>query len=103
MRIDKLLWFLRFAKTRGLAQKWVDEGHIRRNGKRVERTGQPTAVGDVLTLPLHSRVMVIELTALPARRGPPAEARECYRVLDGADNFAIAEPRNDLPEEDYRP
>ena len=98
MRIDKLLWFLRFAKTRGLAQKWVDEGHIRRNGKRVERTGQPTATGDILTLPLHSGVLVIELLTLPTRRGPPAEARECYRVLDGGRDFAIAGPRSEPPE-----
>lgn len=97
MRIDKLLWFLRFAKTRGLAQKWVDEGHIRRNGKRVERTGQPTAVGDILTLPLRGGVLVIELLSLPARRGPPPEARECYRVLDGDRDFAIAGRRNELP------
>ncbi|QZP08631.1 S4 domain-containing protein [Caenibius sp. WL] len=106
MRIDKLLWFLRFAKTRGLAQKWVDEGHIRRNGNRVERTGQPTAVGDILTLPLRGGVLVIELLSLPARRGPAAEARECYRVLDGERNFAIAERSNEPPEGpegEYRP
>ncbi|MDD3798697.1 MAG: S4 domain-containing protein [Novosphingobium sp.] len=106
MRIDKLLWLLRFAKTRGAAQKWVGEGHIRRNGKRVERMGQATAIGDVLTLPLRSRVMVIELLALPERRGPPDEARKCYRVLDGGDNFAIAGQRIEPPEgpdRDYRP
>lgn len=107
MRIDKLLWFLRFARTRSLAQKWVDEGHIRRNGKRVERTGQPTAVGDILTLPLRSgTVLVIELLALPVRRGPPAEARECYRMLDGSADFAIAGLSSELPdgpEGEYRP
>ncbi|AZI35987.1 heat shock protein 15 [Caenibius tardaugens NBRC 16725] len=105
MRIDKLLWFLRFAKTRGLAQKWVKEGHIRRNSKRVERTDQPTAMGDILTLPLRGGVVVIELLALPTRRGPASEARECYRVLDGATDFAIAGQRNELPEGpegDYR-
>ncbi|OCC24011.1 RNA-binding protein [Croceicoccus estronivorus] len=103
MRIDRLLWFLRFAKSRSLAQKWVEEGHIRRNGKRVERSGLPIMIGDILTLPLRSRVLVIELTCLPGRRGPPAEARECYRVLDGGADFAIAGRRNEPPEEDYRP
>lgn len=90
MRIDKLLWFLRFVRTRGLAQKLVGEGHIRRNGKRVERAGQPVMVGDILTLPLSSRVLVIELMAIPARRGPAPEARECYRMLDGGHEIAIA-------------
>jgi len=84
MRIDRLLWFLRFAKSRSLVQKWVGEGHIRRNGTRVVDKDQPVGVGDVLTLPLKSRVLVIEILALPARRGPAEEARACYRELDAA-------------------
>jgi ribosome-associated heat shock protein Hsp15 len=85
MRLDRLLWFLRFARTRGAAQRWIGEGHIRRNGERVTRLDQPVAVGDVLTLPLPSRVLPIEILALPRRRGPAAEAGACYRPLDGAD------------------
>jgi ribosome-associated heat shock protein Hsp15 len=84
MRIDRLLWFLRFAKSRGLVQRWVGEGHIRRNGARVVDNDQPVKIGDVLTLPLKSRVLVIEILALPARRGPAEEARACYRELDAS-------------------
>ena len=83
-RIDRLLWFLRFSKSRSLAQKWVGEGHIRRNGARVVDKDQPVGVGDILTLPLPNRVAVIEILALPARRGPPEEARACYRELDAS-------------------
>ena len=101
MRIDKLLWFLRFARSRGRAQKWVGEGHIRRNGARVERPGQAVAAGDVLTLPLASKVVVIEILSLPTRRGPAQEARTCYRELDAGASFAIAgvksEPREGHP------
>jgi ribosome-associated heat shock protein Hsp15 len=82
MRIDKLLWFLRLAKTRSAAQVLVGQGHIRLNGRRVERTAQAVAEGDVLVLPLARAVIVIELLALPARRGPTCEAQSCYRVLD---------------------
>ncbi len=103
MRIDRLLWFLRFVKTRSLAQKWVGEGHIRRNGKRIDRAGQPIAVGDVLTLPLRSGVIVIQLAAMPVRRGPPQEARDCYRVLDGGRDFAIAPARISSPEREDWP
>ena len=85
MRLDRLLWFLRFAKSRSLAQRWIAEGHIRRNGERVTRQDQAIAVGDVLTLPLPSRVLPIEILALPTRRGPPGEACACYRALDAAD------------------
>ena len=85
MRLDRLLWFLRFARTRSGAQRWIGEGHIRRNGERVTRQDQAIAVGDVLTLPLRSRVLPIEILALPTRRGPPAEASACYRPLDATD------------------
>jgi ribosome-associated heat shock protein Hsp15 len=86
MRLDRLLWFLRFAKSRSLAQRWIAEGHMRRNGERVTRQDQPIAAGDVLTLPLRARVVAIEILVLPTRRGPAAEARGCYRPLDGADS-----------------
>lgn len=90
MRLDKLLWHLRLARTRTRAQAWIAEGHIRRNGARVERPGQTIAVGDVLTLPLARAVMVVEILSLPPRRGPAAEAQACYRVLDGDRGFALA-------------
>jgi len=89
MRIDKLLFNLRFTKTRTLAQKWIGEGHIRRNGERVLRQDLAVAAGDVLTLPLRSRVLVIELLQLPQRRGPASEAQGCYRALDAGGANAI--------------
>jgi len=82
MRIDKLLWFLRFAPTRPHAHDWVLQGHIRLNNRRVERPGTTIKVGDVLVLPLTRGVIVIELMVLPIRRGPASEAQGCYRVLD---------------------
>lgn len=90
MRIDRLLWQLRFCKTRGQAQALVEAGHVRRNAQRVARTSQPVAVGDVLTFPLGRAVRVIELLALPVRRGPAEEARACYRALDPDGQSAIA-------------
>lgn len=91
MRIDRLLFNLRFAKSRTLAQKWIAEGHIRRNSERVTRQDLDVATGDVLTLPLRSQVLVIEVLALPARRGPASEARACYRPLDAGAANAIGE------------
>ena len=90
MRIDRLLHQLRFAKSRALAQRWIAEGHIRRNGERVLRQDLDIAPGDVLTLPLRRKVLVIELLALPARRGPAGEARACYRPLDAGGANGIA-------------
>jgi len=92
MRIDKLLWFLRFAGSRGFAQGWVEQGHIRLNGRRIERCSAGVKVGDVLVLPLPSGVRVIEILSLPGRRGPAPEAQGCYRVLDAAPLPPLARP-----------
>lgn len=90
MRIDKLLWFLRLAKTRPLAQALAEEGHIRLNGRRIDRAHQKIVTGDVLTVPIAAGVRVIEVLSLPDRRGPSSEAQACYRVLDGGAAIPIA-------------
>ena len=96
MRIDKLLWFLRLARTRSAAQKLVEAGHIRLNGRRVERSHCQIAIGDVLTIPLGRTVRVVQVLAMPTRRGPATEAQSCYRVLDEGQVFPIAAAnRND--------
>ncbi|KPH57429.1 RNA-binding S4 domain-containing protein [Novosphingobium aerophilum] len=96
MRIDKLLWFLRLTKTRPLAQAMAEDGHIRLNGRRVERAHQKVGPGDVLTVPTAGGVRVIEILSLPERRGPAPEVQACYRVLDaGADVPIAAANRNE--------
>ena len=90
MRIDRLLYSLRFAKSRTLAQRWIAAAQFRRNGERVLRQDLDVAAGDVLTLPLRSGVLVIEILALPVRRGPASEARACYRQLDARAANGIA-------------
>ncbi len=90
MRIDRLLWSLRLATSRSFAQQWARAGHIRLNGRRVTKPSVAIAEGDVLTLPMRTHVRVIEILALPERRGPAAEAQACYRVLDAGAAIAIA-------------
>ena len=90
MRIDRLLWFLRFTKTRSRAQSIAEEGHVRVNGKRVDKLHRKISPGDILTLPLPEGVRIIELLHLPERRGPASEAQSCYRVLDESRNCPIA-------------
>ena len=98
MRIDKLLWFLRLARSRSFAREWAEAGHIRLNGRRVEKAACAIAAGDVLTLPLRTQVRVIEILALPVRRGPAAEAQSCYRVLDAPAANPIAAGEHITPE-----
>lgn len=82
MRIDKLLFFLRFAKSRTLAQNWVESGHIRVNGRRVEKASVSITIGDVITMPVGEIVVTLRLVSMPFRRGPALEAQFCYQLID---------------------
>ena len=82
MRIDRLLVYLRFARTRSAADALIQTHALRRNRKHVLRGSEQARIGDVLTLALGSTVRVIELLALPARRGSPAQAAAHYREVD---------------------
>lgn len=81
MRIDKFLWFARLAKSRSAAQAMAEQGIMRLNGRRIERAHSATRVGDLITLAQGDRIRVVRILALPARRGPAAEAQACYEEL----------------------
>lgn len=81
MRIDRFLYFIRLTKSRTLAQAIIEAGHMRIDGKRVEKPSENVRVGTIIALPLQDRVRVVEVLRLPERRGPAAEARACYREL----------------------
>ena len=70
----------------------TEAGHIRLNGRRVKRGAARVCVGDVLALPLAGSVHMIEILALPKRRRPAVEVHGCYRTLDAARSYPIAEP-----------
>lgn len=78
MRIDKFLWFARITKTRMFAQSLAEAGHIRIDGRRVDRAHAIVKPGDIITMMIHHRLRVLRVEALPIRRGPSAEARRCY-------------------------
>ena len=84
MRIDRLLVYLRFARTRSAAQALISAHALRRNRQHVLRPSEQARIGDVLTLAVGDSIRVIELLALPDRRGPPAHARSHYREVDGS-------------------
>lgn len=73
----------------------ICEGHIRLNGARVERASEEVGIGDVLTIPLGREVKIIEILALPERRGPPGLAKSHYRDLDRRGESAIAANKHD--------
>ena len=82
MRLDRFLWFARIVKTRSFAQAMATAGHVRLDGRAVDRAAAAVRVGSVLTFATHGgEVRAIRVLALPVRRGPPAEARACYGEL----------------------
>jgi ribosome-associated heat shock protein Hsp15 len=81
VRIDRFMVFIRLVKSRNLAQALIDEGHVRIDGKRVEKSAEEVRAGSVVALPLHGEVRVLRVLRLPSRRGPASEARACYEEL----------------------
>ena len=82
IRLDKFLWFARFAKTRSLAQGLVEQGRFRIDGRPVDRAAAPVRIGNIVTfVGSHGEVRTIRVEILPIRRGPPSEAQACYQEL----------------------
>ena len=81
LRLDKFLWFARVVKTRALAQALAEAGRLRLSGRTIDRAHTPVRVGDVLSFAINGKVRVIRVEAIPARRGPAAEAQALYSEL----------------------
>lgn len=95
-RLDKWLWFARFAKTRTLAAKLVTDGFVRVNGRRVGVPAKTVGPGDVLTVAAPHRTAVVRIVAPGQRRGPAPEAQRLYTDLDPRDDAAlVTEERHD--------
>jgi len=77
LRVDKWLWCTRFFKSRSLAQEAVEGGHVQVNGERVKAARQ-VRVGDRLRIMRERERFEVEVTGIPARRGPATEARAHY-------------------------
>ena len=82
LRLDKWLWFARFAKTRSLAAKLCSGGLVTIGGVVVVKPGQLVRLGDVVTVDQGRIVRRVTVLALGDRRGPPAEARLLYAEPD---------------------
>jgi ribosome-associated heat shock protein Hsp15 len=80
-RLDKWLWYARFARTRTACTKLVAEGRVRLNGKRIDQPSRGIAEGDVLTIAAEHGTIVARVTALGERRGNADAARELYEPI----------------------
>lgn len=94
MRLDVFLWWTRIVKKRDWAQAMAETGHLRIDGRAVEKAAAPVQVGQVLSFATHAgRVRAIRVIALPSRRGPPQEAQGCYEdLLAPAQDKNVSQP-----------
>jgi len=77
-RLDKWLWRARFFKTRTLAAKLCNGGHVRSGGNAISKAHHQVRIGDVLTFAQGRYIRVVKVLAVGARRGPASEARAPY-------------------------
>ena len=82
LRIDKFIWFARLTRTRSLAQKKAEKGHIRCAGRRIDRAHATVRVGDILSVPMPDGVRVIRIESLPERRVPAKLVDEIYSPVE---------------------
>jgi ribosome-associated heat shock protein Hsp15 len=82
-RLDKWLWFARFARSRPAAVRLVEDGHVRIEGRRCDNPAQGIKLGAVLTLALPHTTLVVRVLAFAERRGSFTVAQQLYERLDG--------------------
>lgn len=80
-RIDKWLFFARILKSRTLAGKFVSGGNVRVNREKIDQPSAQIKPGDVLTISLERRILVLKILGCGHRRGPAPEAQLLYEDL----------------------
>ncbi len=92
IRVDRWLWFARFFKTRGLATKLVQAGHVRGNSAKISKPSHIVGPDDTLTFLQAQTVRVVRIVEVGARRGPAAEAQTLYEDLTPVPDIAHNKP-----------
>ena len=108
LRIDRWLFYCRFFKTRVLATAAVTGGHVKLNGERTT-PGSRVKRGDQVDLIRERLPYSLKVIEIPSRRGPAAEARDCYLEDEdtvrrrAAQSATLKQDRMLMPRTDGRP
>lgn len=106
LRVDKWCWMTRFFKTRKLATEAISGGKVHINGQRV-KPSHNVKIGDELDITRGTEQWIVQVQAIPIRRGPAKEAQLMFtetqegqkrRLEHAADNRAVrvARPREEI-------
>lgn len=77
VRIDKWLWSARFFKTRGLAKKAIDAGHIKINDQKT-KPSRSININDEINIKKSDLIWNIKIVKLLDKRVSAKLAREAY-------------------------
>jgi ribosome-associated heat shock protein Hsp15 len=80
-RLDKWLWFARFARTRGAAQDLAEAGRVRLDGRRITSAAHGLKIGDVLTIAAPHATVVVRVIGLGMRRGDAPSVAALYETV----------------------
>ena len=77
VRVDKWLWAARMFKTRSLATKACDAGHVKLGGENT-KPAKLVRIGDTLEIVTPGGLKILEVKGLSDERGPAPAARSLY-------------------------
>jgi ribosome-associated heat shock protein Hsp15 len=81
-RLDLWIWYARFLRSRSACAELIRNGHVRINGRRVNTPGSTVRIGDVLTLALPGRTLLVRVETCAQRRGDAASTQGLFRPIE---------------------
>lgn len=87
-RIDKWLYFTRFAKTRAAAQEMIAGGHVAVNDEKVLKASREIKAGDELNILRGSMRFVVRVVGFAERRVGASVAQTLYEQMQEPENLA---------------
>jgi len=81
IRIDQLLFYLRFYKSRSIAIKEIEKGACKINGNVIRKKNKLIYLNDIIEIKKKSGFKKIKINLLPLKRGPYKEAIQHYNDL----------------------
>ena len=78
IRLDKFLFFSRIVKSRSLASKLINKGHIICEGNIVRKPHKNVYVGNKLTIEIFEKIKIIKILEIPKKRESYSIAKLTY-------------------------
>lgn len=81
IRIDQLLFYLRFYKSRSIAIKEIEKGACKVNKNTIKKKNKLVYLNDIIEIKKKFSFKIIKINSLPLKRGPYKEAIQYYNDI----------------------